>query len=127
MKEHYLRVLNLPATASEREIKRAYRRLAKRYHPDCSPDPAAHDRFIEVTEAYQYLTDPDAPSTGSFTAHQPDPFAQEQERRRSAARQFAQQEAEEMLRRRIVATVKVNRSFGSYRIAGSLYPTCIYG
>ena len=40
-------------------IKKAYRKLAKQYHPDVNHSPDAADRFREITEAYDTLTDPD--------------------------------------------------------------------
>ena len=52
-------VLGLEAGASAAEIKRAYRRLARRYHPGINPgDPAAETMFRRVTEAYETLVDP---------------------------------------------------------------------
>jgi molecular chaperone DnaJ len=55
----YYAVLGLTRGASDSEIKRAYRRLARDLHPDVNPDPAAKERFQEVNRAYQALTDPD--------------------------------------------------------------------
>ncbi len=56
----YYRILNVPRSASEKEIKRAYRRLARELHPDKNPgDKAAEERFKEINEAQQVLTDPD--------------------------------------------------------------------
>lgn len=53
-------VLGVGQTASEAEIKRAYRRLARRFHPDINPgDRAAEHRFREILEAYETLVDPD--------------------------------------------------------------------
>ncbi|HSI74212.1 MAG TPA: J domain-containing protein [Fimbriimonas sp.] len=53
-------VLGLAREASADEIKSAYRRLARRYHPDVNPDdPSAEDKFKEVGEAYSILSDPD--------------------------------------------------------------------
>jgi curved DNA-binding protein CbpA len=50
------RVLGLRSGASFAEIKASYRRLARQYHPDAKPgDRQAHDRFIELTEAYKFL------------------------------------------------------------------------
>ncbi len=56
----YYEILNLPNTASVEEIKRAYRRLAMKNHPDRNPgDPGAETRFKESAEAYEVLSDPE--------------------------------------------------------------------
>jgi molecular chaperone DnaJ len=53
-------ILGLEHGASESEIKRAYRRLARRYHPDINPgDRTAEDRFRQILEAYETLIDPE--------------------------------------------------------------------
>jgi hypothetical protein len=57
-KDHYA-LLGIPPDAALADIKRAYRKLAKRYHPDVNNSPDAADRFREITEAYDTLTDPD--------------------------------------------------------------------
>ncbi|MGZ4599406.1 MAG: DnaJ C-terminal domain-containing protein [Oryzihumus sp.] len=51
--------LGVPRTASQEEIQRAYRSLARQYHPDVNKDPSAEERFKEVSEAYDVLSDPD--------------------------------------------------------------------
>jgi curved DNA-binding protein len=53
----YYEILGLTRSATPDEIKAAYRRLARQFHPDMSPDPAAEDRFKEITLAYQVLRD----------------------------------------------------------------------
>jgi molecular chaperone DnaJ len=59
MATDYFGVLGLARSASDSDIKRAYRRLARDLHPDVNPDPEAKERFQEVTRAYEALTDPD--------------------------------------------------------------------
>src|SRR5690242_1677767 len=59
MATDYWRVLGLQQGASDAEIKRAYRRMARDLHPDVNPEPVAKERFQEVTRAYEALTDPD--------------------------------------------------------------------
>src|SRR4051795_4314599 len=59
MATDYYDVLGLARGATDSEIKRAYRRLARDLHPDVNPDPGAKERFQEVNRAYQALTDPE--------------------------------------------------------------------
>src|SRR3954453_922134 len=59
MATDYFGLLGVTRDASDSDIKRAYRRLARDLHPDINPDPGAKERFQEVTRAYEALTDPD--------------------------------------------------------------------
>ncbi len=54
----YYATLGVPRTAGEKEIKAAYRKLARQYHPDVNKDPKATDRFKQINEAYEVLRDP---------------------------------------------------------------------
>jgi molecular chaperone DnaJ len=57
-KRDYYDVLGLTRGASTQEIKRAYRKLARKYHPDVNPgDKTAEGKFKEVTAAYEVLSD----------------------------------------------------------------------
>ncbi len=51
----YYEILGLPDNSSVEEIKKAYRKKARLYHPDINPAPDAKDLFISVTEAYEFL------------------------------------------------------------------------
>jgi curved DNA-binding protein len=55
----YYEVLGVARDASREEIQAAFRRLARANHPDVNKDPAAEERFKEVNEAYQALSDPE--------------------------------------------------------------------
>ncbi|MDV3198087.1 MAG: molecular chaperone DnaJ [Vigna little leaf phytoplasma] len=57
-KKDYYAILGLSKDANENEIKSAYRKLAKKYHPDVSKEPDATAKFKEVQEAYEVLNDP---------------------------------------------------------------------
>jgi molecular chaperone DnaJ len=59
MATDYFGVLGVSRDASDSDLKRAYRRLARDLHPDVNPEPGAKERFQEVTRAYEALTDPD--------------------------------------------------------------------
>lgn len=54
----YYDVLGVSRTAGTEEIQRAYRNLARRWHPDLNKDPGAEERFKEISEAYEVLSDP---------------------------------------------------------------------
>jgi len=53
----YYAVLGVPRDASADDIKKAYRRLARELHPDVNPDVRTQERFKEITQAYEVLSD----------------------------------------------------------------------
>lgn len=55
----YYKIMGLEPDASTEEIKRAYKKLARKYHPDVSDEPDAQDKFKEIGEAYEVLKDPE--------------------------------------------------------------------
>jgi len=54
----YYQILGVPRTASADDIRKAYRRLARQYHPDVNKSPGAEAKFKDITEAYEVLGDP---------------------------------------------------------------------
>ncbi|MBS1221983.1 MAG: cytochrome biosis protein [Proteobacteria bacterium] len=57
--QDYYQILGVSRDASAEDIKKAYRRLARKYHPDVSKEAGAEERFKEVAEAYEVLRDPE--------------------------------------------------------------------
>ncbi|AMQ28546.1 TPA: DnaJ domain-containing protein [Legionella pneumophila] len=58
MDKDYYKIMGVSQDASEKDIKMAYRKLARKYHPDISKEPDAEERFKEMAEAYEVLKDP---------------------------------------------------------------------
>lgn len=95
--KNYYQILNVSPTATEDEIKRSYRVLAKRYHPDVNPgDEAAADKFADINEANSVLSDPksraeyDAKLKEAATRANPeDVIARQRAQAQAAARQAA--------------------------------------
>ncbi|KMZ96302.1 hypothetical protein PVNG_02440 [Plasmodium vivax North Korean] len=59
MGKDYYKILGIDNNASQEEIKKAYRKLAKQYHPDLNKSPDAEEQFKKVNEAYEVLSDPE--------------------------------------------------------------------
>ena len=57
MEFDYYEILEISRNASGDEIKKAYRKLARKYHPDINKDPGAEDKFKEINAAYEILSD----------------------------------------------------------------------
>jgi len=55
LQNDYFSILGIERNATEQDIRKAYRRLAKKYHPDVNKSANAHEKFIEITEAYEFL------------------------------------------------------------------------
>lgn len=74
-KQDYYDILGVSRNASQEEIKKAFRRLAMQYHPDRNKDPGAEDRFKEINEAYEVLSDPEKRAAYDRWGHAgPNPF-----------------------------------------------------
>src|ERR1700675_3439327 len=68
----YYAVMGVDRKASAEEIKQAYRKLARKYHPDVSKEPGAEEKFKEVGEAYETLKDPEKRAAyDQLGSHQP--------------------------------------------------------
>lgn len=58
MDKNYYKIMGVSPDASDKDIKTAYRKLARKYHPDISKEPNAEEQFKEMGEAYEVLRDP---------------------------------------------------------------------
>ena len=71
MKEDYYKTLGVTKSSSQGEIKKAYRKMAIKYHPDKNPnDKAAEEKFKEAAEAYEVLSNPDKKAKYDQFGHQ---------------------------------------------------------
>ncbi|MDF9823659.1 molecular chaperone DnaJ [Breznakia sp. PF5-3] len=68
-KRDYYEILGLAKDANEQDIKKAYRKMAKKYHPDVNDGKDAEEKFKEVNEAYEVLSDPQKKATYDQFGH----------------------------------------------------------
>lgn len=73
-KRDYYEVLGIDRGAGPEEIKKAYRKLARQYHPDVNPDKKTEEKFKEIQEAYDVLCDPQKRATYDRFGHQGESF-----------------------------------------------------
>src|SRR5205814_8161200 len=87
----YYKVLGLDKNATQDDIKKAYRKLARKHHPDLNPnDKEAHKRFQQINEANEVLSDPE--KRKKYDQYGKDwKHAEEFEKQRTSQRQYSQQ------------------------------------
>jgi hypothetical protein len=100
----YHKILGLKKEAGPEDIKRAYRQLAKKYHPDINKAPDAHEQFIMITEAYEILINQDLHEIYHHRESTRDPgfmrdqYEKAREEARESARRYARMKYEKFIR-----------------------------
>lgn len=117
MKDYY-QILGVSKTASQSEIKTAYRNGCKQFHPDKNAHPDAHLRFIEIHEAYEFLGDEkqrkayDLAQTIKVTPNYEQYFQHREFAARNRAREYARQDFEQFKKSKYYKlAVGVNNGF----------------
>ena len=95
MRNSYLEILELSPGATKEQIKKSYRRLSKKYHPDLGKVTSSKQKFIELTEAYDFLMETGPSPHNEAIAYDYDPAQEEYEARRRWAREQAERKAKE--------------------------------
>jgi Flp pilus assembly protein TadB len=99
----YYSILDISTSASEEEIRRAYRRKAKEYHPDVNNSEDAHHRFVLIQKAYQILNNPYSKSNYDSQRRGSDPLHSYQDwvaRQRERQAQEARRKYQDQLKRK---------------------------
>ncbi|MCO4814965.1 MAG: J domain-containing protein [Flavobacteriales bacterium] len=127
-KEKYYKLLGLTPSASDQEVKKVFRKLAMRYHPDRNPDPQAHELFILLTEAYDVILDKNY-NTRSSKTKKAEKTTEEREkenieRMQTARKRYQEQARKEQLENdRFFHSMTTGRKWRNFRliaIAGAI-------
>ena len=110
---HYYKILGISENATLRDIKEAFRQKAKAYHPDINKDEGANEHFLDINEAYTYLTDmhsrgPGAPvDKPSMDEYYRQWMERERQKARARASQRAQMRFEEFRKSEVYKTTSM--------------------
>ena len=124
----YLQILELQPGVSRKEIKAAYRRLSKKYHPDVSKDADAKEKFISINEAYKFLMEVGAhprQQAASATAYDYDPYEQAYRAWRQKAKEYARKKAFEAERERSLLIKEILDYFNYFSLLIGLFNTLL--
>lgn len=88
---NYYDTLQVSSKATQAEIKQAYRRLAKQFHPDSQSETADHEQIIQINAAYEVLGDPQRRQSYDRKLHERSPFTSRQRRAENAQAQYQKQ------------------------------------
>jgi len=91
---NYFAILELNPKASSEEVKKSFRFLAKKWHPDRNDDPVSAKKFIEITEAYEYLMDDNRRSVHAYMLTRIDKVDEELERKARIYQEWYNQHAQ---------------------------------
>jgi hypothetical protein len=124
----YFKLLGLPDKAPLAAIKTAYRKLAFQYHPDRNQDPAAHQKFIEITEAYEILIGERKAYRPGHTATPP-PSSSDKKNNRDRPKEQNEHERNESIRK--VKEAAAKRRYNEFMresksIRNSIYSNFLY-
>jgi len=115
MKDYY-KILEINPNSTKDEIRKAYRRLAKQWHPDMNKSENAHDKFIEITEAYEILIDDhnrahyDAMRNNTYYSKNESDFYDKQEEARSKGEYYSSISFEEFLLKAFEVIAEVGKA-----------------
>ena len=93
-KKNYYRILGVPKSAQEEEIKRAYKKLAIKLHPDKNKAPETNEAFKKVSAAYACLTDEKRRTIYDITGEEPENMPREGAEKNGSAQTFEEEEFE---------------------------------
>ena len=114
--KNYFQILGLNAGATEDEIRKAFRSLVKQYHPDLNKAPEAPSKFMEIHEAYEFLTDASRRESHENSLKRKRGLSDEQLHQREVIYKRWVQQQQELAKRR--AAYYAERDFDSYKKSG---------